>query len=183
MADRLFVAASAAQRTQIHAPGLGTATVFGGVFGIHLWRRAERGAMYFRCLATDILGVARRTQRFQGRFASNRLWNLVRRWFPAAFPWAGAAAEPTGSVQSRIGKPQSLGFRLRRGSKDDGQVRALGIESGADLRRQNPRFPTGPLWQVRSGTVCSSPNQPRPEASPAFWFDKAAATACYSQIR
>ena len=72
--------------------------------------------MYFRCLATDILVVARRTQRFQGRFASNRLWNLVRRWFPAAFPWAGAA-EPTGSVQSRIGKPQSLGVRLRRGPK------------------------------------------------------------------
>ena len=96
--------------------------------------------MYFRCLATDILVVARRTQRFQGRFASNRLWNLVRRWFPAAFPWAGAAAEPTGSVQSRIGKPQGLGVRLRRGSKDDGQMRALGIESGADLRRQTLDF-------------------------------------------
>ena len=47
--------------------------------------------MYFRCLATDISGVARRTQTFSGSLASNRLWNLVRRWFPAAFPSAGAA--------------------------------------------------------------------------------------------
>ena len=68
---------------------------------------------------------------------------------------AGAAAEPTGSVQGRIGKPQSLASPKAWVEKR-WPVRALGIRA-ARTCDGNPRFPTVPLRPVRSGTVCSSP--------------------------
>src|SRR4029077_6207538 len=55
------------------------------------------------------------------------------------------------------------------------------VPRGLEFKRKTRWTP--PHVCPPGGTVCSWPSQPRLEASPAFWFDKAAAATRYSQIR